>query len=227
MEMSGEYRIKAPRAVVWAALNDPAILKASIPGCQELTKTSDTEMNAIVESKIGMVRARFVGAVTLSNVSPPSSYTISGEGKGGVAGFARGGADVRLTEIGDETVLRYTAHGLVGGKLAQVGARLIDATARQMADQFFATFANLLNGRAATPPARQAMAARPAPRAQESAVVRAEHAVERAAHSVAEVAYEAEEEAEEAAVRGFLGGPQMWGLIALAIVIIAILLFFR
>lgn len=238
MEMSGEYRIKAPRAEVWAALNDPAVLKASIPGCKELTKTSDHEMTATVEAKVGMVKAKFNGAVTLSNINPPASYTISGEGKGGVAGFAKGGADVKLTEIGSETVLRYTAKGQVGGKLAQVGARLIDATAKQMADQFFSAFASQLNARQpamagaastaapamAAPPPRPPM---PAPGSEEGAVARAEHAVENAAHSIAEVAHEAEEEAEEAAVRGFLGGPQMWGLIALAIVIIGILIFFR
>lgn len=224
MEMSGEYRIPAPRAQVWQALNDPAVLKQAIPGCQDLTKVSDTEMTAVVQAKVGLVRATFNGAVTLSNLNPPQSYTISGEGKGGVAGFASGGADVSLEEDGaNATLLRYTAKGQVGGKIAQVGARLIDATAKQMADQFFAKFAEIVG---ASVPAEPVV-----PAAEESALVRAEHAVEHAvedaAHAVAEVAQEAEEEVEKAAVTNFLGGPQMWGLLALIIVIILIIIFFR
>jgi carbon monoxide dehydrogenase subunit G len=206
MEMSGEYRIAAPRDRVWAALNDPEVLKASIPGCQALEKTADDKMTATVEAKIGPVKAKFKGAVTLSNIDAPKSYTISGEGKGGAAGFAKGGADVVLEEDGHETVLRYTAKAQVGGKLAQVGARLIDATAKQMADRFFGAFAEKVG----TP-------------AEEGVVARAEHAVEEAAHEVAEVAHHAEERAEEAAVRGFLGGPQMWALLALAVVIVLLL----
>lgn len=210
MEMSGEYRIAAPRAKVWAALNDPAILRDAIPGCTELTRVSDTEMAATVQAKIGMVRATFHGGVTLSALDPPKSYTISGEGKGGVAGFAKGSADVTLVEEGPgATILKYTAAGQVGGKLAQVGARLIDATAKQMADQFFAAFAAKLNA------------------GEESAVERVEHAVEEAAHAVAEAAHEAEEEVEKAAVTSFLGGPQMWGLLALIAVILVIIVFYR
>ena len=216
MEMSGEYRIAAPRAKVWAALNDPEVLKASIPGCQELDKRSDTEMAAKVVTKIGPVKATFTGGVTLSNINPPAGYTITGEGKGGVAGFAKGGADVSLTEDGDSTILRYTAKAQVGGKLAQLGARLIDATAKQMADQFFGAFA-----------ARVGAAGIAAAVADETLVARAEHVVEEAAHDVAAMAHEAEEQVESAAIRGWLGGPQMWGLIALAAVILMILLFYR
>ena len=142
MEMSGQYRIPAPRAKVWDALNDPVVLKASIPGCQSLEKLSDTEMAATVKAKVGPVSATFNGAVTLSDIDPPNGYTITGEGKGGVAGFAKGGADVKLADDGDGmTLLSYTAKAQVGGKLAQIGARLIDATAKQMADQFFGAFA--------------------------------------------------------------------------------------
>jgi carbon monoxide dehydrogenase subunit G len=219
MEMSGEYRIAAPRATVWAALNDPEILKASIPGCQELDKRSDTEMAAKVVTKIGPVKATFNGEVTLSNINPPSGYTITGEGKGGVAGFAKGGADVSLAEDGDGTILRYTARAQVGGKLAQLGARLIDATAKQMADEFFGAFAAKVGG------ARPATAAAAAP--GETLVARAEHAVEEAAHDVAHIAHEAEERVEEAAATGWLGGPQMWGMIALAAVILVIIFFYR
>jgi carbon monoxide dehydrogenase subunit G len=217
MEMSGEYRIAAPRATVWAALNDPEILKASIPGCQELVKSSDTEMAAKVVTKIGPVKATFNGEVTLTNINPPSGYTITGEGKGGVAGFAKGGADVSLTEDGDGTILRYTAKAQVGGKLAQLGARLIDATAKQMADEFFGAFA-----------ARVGAAGVPAAAApSETLAARAEHAVEEAAHDVAHIAHEAEERVEGAAASGWLGGPQMWGMLALAAVILVIIFFYR
>jgi len=144
MEMTGEYRIAASRAQVWAALNDPEVLKASIPGCEALDMTSDTEMTAKVVSKIGPVKATFTGKVRLENINAPESYTIAGEGQGGVAGFAKGGADVKLVEDGSETVLTYTARAQIGGKLAQLGSRLVDSTAKMMADQFFAKFAGIV-----------------------------------------------------------------------------------
>jgi uncharacterized protein len=146
MDMTGQYRIPAPREQVWAALNDPAMLKASLPGCESLEKLSDHEFAATVVAKVGPVKAKFNGNVTLSNLNPPESYTISGEGKGGAAGFAKGGADVRLTEEGDVTVLTYTAKADVGGKLAQLGSRLIDGTAKKMADEFFDNFSQQVAG---------------------------------------------------------------------------------
>ena len=146
MDMTGQYRIPAPREQVWAALNDPAMLKASLPGCESLEKVSDHEFAATVIAKVGPVKAKFNGNVTLSNLNPPESYTISGEGKGGAAGFAKGGADVRLTEDGDITVLTYTAKADVGGKLAQLGSRLIDGTAKKMADEFFDNFTQQVTG---------------------------------------------------------------------------------
>ena len=144
MDMTGEYRIAAPRARVWEALNDPETLKRCIAGCEELEKTSDTEFSARVSTRVGPVSAKFTGKVQLSDVDPPNGYTISGEGQGGVAGFARGGAAVRLAEDGAETVLTYEANATVGGKLAQIGSRLIDSTARKMADDFFGKFAALV-----------------------------------------------------------------------------------
>ena len=147
MEMTGEYRIPASRDQVWAALNDPETLKASLPGCESLEKVSEREFVATVVAKVGPVKAKFNGNVTLSNLDPPQGYTISGEGKGGAAGFAKGGADVRLTEDGGATVLAYTAKADVGGKLAQLGSRLIDGTAKKMADEFFENFRQQL-----TPP---------------------------------------------------------------------------
>jgi carbon monoxide dehydrogenase subunit G len=141
MEIKGEYRIAAPREKVFAALNDQAVLQACIPGCESLEKLSDTEMAAKVRLRIGPVSATFNGKVTLSDIDPPNGYKISGEGQGGVAGFAKGGAVVRLADDSGVTVLTYDADAQVGGKIAQVGARLISGTAKKLADQFFGKFA--------------------------------------------------------------------------------------
>jgi carbon monoxide dehydrogenase subunit G len=140
MDMSGERRIPAPRETVWAALNDPAVLKASIPGCETLEKLSDTELKATASVKIGPISAKFAGKVNLLDLDPPNGYRIEGEGQGGVAGFAKGGATVTLSGDGGETLLSYAVQANVGGKIAQLGARLIDATAKQMADAFFDRF---------------------------------------------------------------------------------------
>ena len=140
MDMTGEYRIPAPRQAVWDALNDPDVLKASIPGCDTVEKISDTELKAKVTLKIGPVKAKFSGDVTLSDLDPPNGYTISGKGNGGAAGFGSGSATVAMTEDGGETVLSYSAKASVGGKLAQVGQRLIDSTSKKLADEFFANF---------------------------------------------------------------------------------------
>lgn len=141
MDMSGEQRIEASRDAVWAALNNPEILRKCIPGCQELEKHSDTEMTAVAVIKVGPVSAKFQGAVTLSDLDPPNGYRITGEGQGGVAGFAKGSAEVRLTADGEATILRYSVSAQIGGKLSQLGGRLIDATARKMSDAFFKRFA--------------------------------------------------------------------------------------
>ena len=165
MDMSGEYRIPAPRERVWQALNDPDVLGRSLPGCDSMEKTSDTEMTAVVTAKVGPVKAKFNGEVTLSDIDPPNGYTLSGEGKGGVAGFARGEAKVRLSDDGDDTILTYEVNAKVGGKLAQVGARLIDSTAKKMADDFFSAFSEELGGGAAPEealtPKEQVEAAKP------------------------------------------------------------------
>lgn len=139
--IEGEEKIAAPIQKVWEGLNDPEILKASIPGCTALDMKSDKEMSATVVLKIGPIKATFGGEVTLSNIKAPRSYTISGEGKGGIAGFAKGGADVVLTEDGpDSTILKYAAKADVGGKIAQLGSRLITSTSKKLAGQFFSTF---------------------------------------------------------------------------------------
>ena len=140
MDMTGEYRIAAPRLKVWEALNNPDVLKAAIPGCETIEKLSDTEMTARVAAKVGPVSAKFTGKVTLSDIDPPNGYRISGEGSGGAAGFAKGGATVRLADDGDGTLLSYKVDAQIGGKLAQIGSRLIDGVARKMADDFFARF---------------------------------------------------------------------------------------
>lgn len=154
MEMTGERQIPASRERVWAALNDPAVLKASIPGCESLTKETDTEMRALVGVKIGPIFARFNGRVQLTDLDPPRGYRISGDGQGGTAGFAKGGATVTLDEDdAGATLLKYTVQAQVGGKIAQLGARLIDASAKQMADQFFDNFTRQLSLGPATAPA--------------------------------------------------------------------------
>ena len=165
MDMTGEYRLNASREAVYDALNDPEILKQCIPGCQEIEKTSDTEMTAKVVAKVGPVKAKFAGAVTLSDLNRPESYTISGEGKGGAAGFAKGGAKVRLEPDGTGTLMHYEVHADIGGKLAQLGSRLIDGTAKKMAKDFFETFASLVDGQSAA----AEEAASPAPAALEEA----------------------------------------------------------
>ena len=221
MEMKGEYRIPATRQRVWEALNDPDILKDCIPGCQDLEMVSDTEMTATVVSKIGPVKAKFTGAVTLSNLNPPDSYTISGEGKGGVAGFAKGGADVKLAEDGTDTVLTYEAKAQVGGKLAQLGSRLIDSTAKKMADDFFGKFAETVGG---TAPQADDQTEEHGEGVIAEAVHKVEEVAETAAQKTVETVKEAEEVVEEAAARGLFGGAMMWGWIALAAIIIIILL---
>ena len=145
MRMNDSQRIPASKEKVWAALNDPAVLKQCIPGCQSLDMTSPTEMTATVVFKVGPVKATFGGKVTLSEINAPDSYRISGEGSGGVAGFAKGGATVKLSAEGsDVTVLSYEVDAQIGGKLAQLGGRLIDSTAKKLAGEFFVSFGEVV-----------------------------------------------------------------------------------
>ena len=147
MDMDGSERIEAPVETVWQALNDPEVLRQAIPGCESLEKTSDTGMTAKVVLKIGPIKAKFEGAVELQNLNPPHSYTIAGEGKGGLAGFAKGGADVSLEADGpDATILSYTVKAEVGGKIAQLGSRLIDSTSKKLAGEFFSKFGAIVAG---------------------------------------------------------------------------------
>ena len=146
MEMNGSERIGAPREAVYAALNDPEILKQSLPGCQELEKVSDTEFTATIVVKVGVIKATFKMAGTLMDLMPPEGYTLRGEGKGGVAGFAKGSAQVRLEEDDEGTLLHYTVAADIGGKLAQLGARLINSTAMKFASEFFGNFSRVVAG---------------------------------------------------------------------------------
>lgn len=146
MDLRDEIVINAPRDVVYAALNDPEVLRACIPGCQELTKTSETELKARVMLKIGPVKATFAGDVTLDPDNPPEHFSLAGQGNGGVAGFAKGGAEVTLEAREGGTLLRYDARADIGGKLAQLGNRLVESTARRLAAQFFADFAARVEG---------------------------------------------------------------------------------
>ena len=178
MDISGEYRIPAPRDAVWNGLNDPEVLRRAIPGCEALDKLSDNQFAGTVTAKVGPVKAKFQGVVTLSDLDPPNGYVLSGEGKGAAAGFAKGSAKVDLIEEGDETILRYTVDAQVGGKLAQVGARLIDGTVKKLSGEFFQSFSNIL--------AEQGATARPAPVSAEAAAAEAAPEVE--ALAVAEAA---------------------------------------
>ncbi len=164
MTMTGEATLPAARPKVWALLNDPAVLQACIPGCQSLERTGDNGFAAVVKAKIGPVSATFKGKVELSDIVPDVSYTIAGEGEGGVAGFAKGAAKVSLADAEGGTLLRYDVEAHVGGKMAQLGSRLIDGVAKGMADKFFASFAEAAGGRAApAEPARPAGAPQAVP----------------------------------------------------------------
>lgn len=158
MEISGEFRVPASRQVVWDALNDPQVLQACIPGCQMVERHSDTELSAKIVAKVGPVKATFDAKLSLSELNPPTRYVISGESKAAAAGFARGTAEVELGEEADRTVLRYRAEVKVGGKLAQVGSRLIDGTARKLSEAFFANLATELGADGTGSPAAGAVA---------------------------------------------------------------------
>ena len=149
MTMTGEYQLAAPPDTVWQKLNDPATLKAAIPGCEQLDKISDTEFQAIATVKIGPVKAKFKGKVTLSDLDPPHGYRITGQGDGGVAGFAKGGATVKLEPKDGGTSLTYTVEAQIGGKLAQLGQRLVNGAAKKVADDFFQNFAAAVNPKSA------------------------------------------------------------------------------
>ena len=245
MDMSGEYRIPAPRDRVWAALNDPEILKQAIPGCEELTKHSDTELEAKVTAKVGPVKAKFTGNVRLENINAPESYSIVGEGKGGAAGFAKGGADVHLKEDADDTILTYNAKAEVGGKLAQIGSRLIQGTAKKMADDFFGKFSQIVTDAeiaASGPRAAPAGAAAPAePEAAapaepvgspapeptgepaRPAPFPADAVTDRADKAAAPAARPAPKPAPEPTGLGFLGGLGMPAYIGIGVVVLILL----
>lgn len=156
MDINGEQRIPAPQSTVWDALNDPEVLKVSIPGCESVEKVSDNQFTARVTMAIGPVKAKFNGDVTLSDIDAPNGYTITGKGSGGAAGFGKGSAKVSLTPDGNGTLLRYTAQASVGGKLAQIGQRLVDSAARKMADEFFTNFNAYLTAKGVAIPAEAA-----------------------------------------------------------------------
>ena len=151
MKLDGSYIIEASKEEVWAAMNDPEILEKAIPGCESLEKISDTEFTAVVKAKIGPVKATFTGEVKLEDLNPPNSYRLVGEGKGGIAGFASGAADVTLTDHPEGTELTYEVDAQVGGKIAQIGSRLVGGAAKKLSDQFFSRFAAAINGEEENP----------------------------------------------------------------------------
>jgi uncharacterized protein len=184
MKLNGSQIIPASRAIVWEGLNDANVLKKCIPGCETIEQLSPTELKATVVAKVGPVKASFTGAVTLSDIVAPESYRISGQGQGGLAGFASGGASVKLTELGpNETQMDYDVDAQIGGKMAMLGSRLIDSTARSLAEKFFTDFANAMKARAASvakneaapvvKPAKKAAPAKKAPAAKKPAAKKA------------------------------------------------------
>jgi len=146
MKLNGEFRVPADKTTVWDALNDPEVLKKCLPGCEEINKTSDTEMTAKITIKMGPVKAKFAGSVTLTDLDPPNSYTLSGKGQGGAAGFASGEAKIKLTEADGGTLISYDVDVKVGGKLVQIGSRLIDSTSKKLSKKFFDALAEHLGG---------------------------------------------------------------------------------
>lgn len=162
MDMTGEQLIALPQQRVWEALNDPAVLKACIPGCEIMEKVSDNEYRVVMSATVGPVKAKFSGKLLLSDLNPPNSYALAFEGSGGAAGFGKGSSTVTLSPAEGGTRLAYTAHATVGGKLAQVGSRLIDGVARKMADEFFAKFKQALVPASTTSPVSDAVTATPA-----------------------------------------------------------------
>jgi len=176
MDFSGSYAIPASREVVWDALNDTEILKACIPGCEFLTKTDPSHFNATAILKIGPVKATFKALIEQAELDPPHRCILRGEGQGGVAGFARGEAEVLLAENGDGTMLSYNAKATIGGKLAQIGQRLIDGAARQIADDFFARFASAVSASASP---ELPVAAKPVPALQETALAEDDQRIKR------------------------------------------------
>jgi carbon monoxide dehydrogenase subunit G len=163
MDMKGEFLIPLPQALVWRALNDAEILKASIPGCDELIRDSDTSFKGKISAAVGPVRAKFAGTATLSDIDAPNGYKLTGNGSGGAAGMVKGGATVRLIADGDATILHYEAHAQVAGKLAQIGSRLVDMAAKKMTDEFFGNFVRQLEQ--ATPEPASQMVGTPIPEA--------------------------------------------------------------
>jgi uncharacterized protein len=159
MEMTGDQLIPLAQADVWRGLNDPEILKACIAGCESIDKTAENEYKIAMVAAVGPVKARFTGKLALSDINPPNSYSIAFEGSGGAAGFAKGGADVKLATEGSSTRLTYTAKANIGGKLAQIGSRLVDGVAQKMADDFFVKFSNVMGSSASSNAAAPAAAA--------------------------------------------------------------------
>lgn len=221
MEMNGEMVVPAPREVVWDALNDAEILKQAIPGAETVDRTSDTEFVATVAAKIGPVKAKFKGQVTLEDIDAPNGYTIKGEGKGGAAGFGKGEAKVALADHEDGTLLTYEASARVGGKLAQIGSRLVDGAAKKIADEFFVNFNAIMSEKsaadsaeapAAEPEAEASAEAAPAEATSAAPAAAAERAAPSEPENPARAAMEAATQAAQDTKERRRAGPITWGI---------------
>jgi carbon monoxide dehydrogenase subunit G len=220
MELQGQVKIPAARAKVWAALHDPAVLREAIPGCTDLQQLGDGEFSVLVEGRLGMVRATFNAILTFSDETPMQRTAVSAAALAGNVGSANGRAAVTLSEENGDTLVIYEADGEVGGKLTQVGTRLIDSTALDVANRFFARFGELVSENPIVRVEHRIG------RAAAGAVAAAGHVAEAGVEATVEAGREAEEKVERAAVGGFLGGPMIWGLLAL-VALTAVLMYLR
>jgi len=236
MELHGEHRIPAPRQVVWDALHDPEILKECIRGCERLDRIDDRRMNGTVQAKVGPVKATFDGDVTITQSDAPERYVIEGEGKGGVAGFAKGSAEVNLAEDGPETVLTYHAKAQVGGKLAQLGSRLVDTTAKKYASDFFSLLSERLTvgsvpegaavsptGEAAAPGVGGTGRTEPTAARVDEGTYEADMARRNTAIDSPHAEDTLERQLEVEAGKRTWGGPWFWGIMAFAVVILLLI----
>jgi carbon monoxide dehydrogenase subunit G len=223
MELKGQYTLQAARDAVWTALNDPDVLANCLPGCETIEKLSDTEMKAVVAVEFGPFKSRFTGTIALSDGNPPQRWTLKGEGRGRPSGTAKGDASVELVESGRETTVNFIGSAEVGGKLADVVDSLVETQAREMADAFFGRLASELS---AKPAAEWVDELDHSPAGVQLGDEPSEDVVEDKAENAGEVAEEIEEELEVAAGQEVLGGPFVWGLLALIVLIIILVVLY-
>lgn len=223
MELTGEHRIPAPRKTVWDALHDPEILKECIKGCQSMEMVGDDKLTAKVQAKVGPVKATFDADVAIVDAVEPERYTLVGEGKGGVAGFAKGSADVNLAEDGEDTILTYHAKAQIGGKLAQLGSRLVDTTAKKYAADFFEKFSEKVGGAPVLNEPREDTAPPPPPEPGADVAGRVEPTAAAAPSASSDMAPTQAPDVSGGESKGAFASPWVWGILAFAVVLVVLL----